>query len=169
MSRSLILTLGLLLVASVGAVGDEPAGPPLALSEPIACRAVRGYGDYDALDEPALTKDEKLLLYVQPSNHTIEPVGDKFRVHLTEDLQIRRKGQKRVLWSRQKIVEFRTESPERPERLYLGTTVGLKSCTPGTYVAEITLNDQLAPGGARTTRSFEFRVIPTPAPARPGR
>lgn len=152
---------------SVATPRSSDAEARLSMTPAIACRAIRGYEDYDALARPEVTRDEKLLLYLRPQHYTIETVGDRYRVHLSEDVRIRRQGQKRVLWSRARIVEYRAETQERPERLYLGTVLGLKGFPPGAYVAELTLHDRLAEG-AQTTQSVEFRIIATPARAAAG-
>src|SRR5581483_5601106 len=141
---------GLSLALMAVVVGLLPSGaddPRLSMTKPIACRAIRGYEDYDALEEPAVTPDEKLLIYVRPQNHATEPVEGKpaFRAHLIEDVNIRRKGQKKVVLGREKVVELKFESPEPPVNLYLGTSLGLKGIPPGEYEADLILKDQLRP------------------------
>jgi hypothetical protein len=166
---SLVLCLGLL--GGFSSRADEPVSredaleePGLKLSEPIACRNIKGYEDYEPLDEPALTKDEKLFIYLRPQDHTIDPVDDgKFRVHLVEDVNIHRKGQKRVLWGKERIIDYDVKVEYPPKNLYLGTTVSLKDLPVGEYTAEILVHDRLKKDETATA-TLDFRVVKAGAP-----
>lgn len=168
MRRPRSLPIAAVALAACGLAFDdpEPAPPRLRLTDPIACRTIRGFGDYDVIegDEPALTRDQKLMIYVQPIDHTFERSGEKFRAHLTQDVNIRKKGRKKILWGREKVVEYEGESDSPPVNLFLGTTVGLKGLAPGEYEAEIIVYDRLREGReASATRTLSFRVVPRPA------
>lgn len=141
---------------------DEP--PHLFLSDPIACRSIKGYEDYQPLEEPALTKDEKLFIYLRPSDHTIEPTDDgKFKIHLVEDVNVHRKGQKRVLWGKDKIIDYE-ETTEFPLRnVYLGSILSLKELPVGEYTAEIIVHDKLRKD-EKATVTLDFRVVKASAP-----
>ncbi|HEU5115313.1 MAG TPA: hypothetical protein VFT74_01415 [Isosphaeraceae bacterium] len=159
------------LSASPLMADDEPAPkddaavePGLTLSEPIACRNIKGYEDYEPLDEPELTKDEKLFIYLRPFDHTIEDAEDgKFHVHLAEDVNIHRKGQKRVLWGKKNIIDYDKTVDYPPRNLYLGSIVSLKELPVGEYTAEIFVHDQLKKNETKIAK-LDFRVVKAVAP-----
>ncbi len=172
MSVRILMALSLCLLVSTSSRADDPEPkdvdtpeePGLKLSEPIACRLIKGYEDYEPLDEPALTKDEKLFIYLRPSDHTIESVDDgKFRVHLVEDVNIHRKGSKRVIWGKEKIIDYDVSVEFLPRNLYLGSIVGLKELPPGDYTAEILVHDRLKKNETVTT-TLDFKVVKAKAP-----
>jgi hypothetical protein len=142
------------------AFGDDPA-EPLAMTDPVACRKIKGYEDYEPLDEPSIAPDEKLLIYTRVSGHSSRFLKGKYQVHLVQDVNIRKKGQKAVLWGRKKVVDFLGESDDEPRRLYLGTTLGLKGLKPGDYEAELILRDEFATKQMATQR-LAFQVVATP-------
>ena len=73
---------------------------PLAISKPIICKEIRGYEDYDVRKDGELRRDEKLLIYYLPLRYEEEAAGERFRIHLTQDGRIRRKGQRAVMYSK---------------------------------------------------------------------
>lgn len=143
----------------------------LAMTPAIACLAIRGYEDYDVRDEPAIENEEKLLLYFKTKNQTIQRAGSKYKVHLVEDVKVRRKGEKAILWSRDKIVSYQVSSEQRPENLYIATTLAFKGIPAGEYEAELILHDRLTKE-ATASQVFQFRIKPAAAstpPAKPGK
>ncbi len=143
---------------------DAPVEPGLSLSEPIACRNIKGYEDYEPLDEPELTRDEKLFIYLKPRDHTIEDDGEgKFHAHLVEDVNIHRKDQKRVLWGKEKIIDYDVKVDYPPRNLYLGSIVSLKELPVGEYTAEILVHDRLKKNETATAK-LDFRVVKAVAP-----
>lgn len=166
MPRSaLILCLALAMLAA-GPADDpkpepKPDAEPLAMTEPIACRAIRGYEDYDVLDPVEVTPDEKLLIYVRSLHHayTFDDDQGQYRAHLTEDVNIRKKGRKKVLVGREKVVDLEFSSNSPPVNLYLGTALGLKNMPPGEYEADLILKDALHPGST-AEQTLSFRVLP---------
>ena len=173
MSVRILLAASVCLLGFAGARADDPEPkddtpeePGLRLSEPIACRSIKGYEDYEPLDEPALTKDEKLFIYLRPFEHTIESVEDgKFRVHLVEDVNIHRRGSKRVIWGKEKIIDYDVSVEYLPRNLYLGSILGLKELPVGEYTAEILVHDKLKKDETATTK-LDFRVVKAVAPKR---
>lgn len=162
----LVATLGLaLLVGSPACPADDPDADALAMTEPVACRSIRGYEDYDALDPAEVTPDEKLLVYVRSLNHAWErPEGqDRYRAHLIQDVNLRRKGQKKVVLGREKVVDLEVESEEPPVNLYVGTTISLKGFPPGDYEADLILRDALRPG-SKAVATLSFRLLPRKPP-----
>jgi hypothetical protein len=143
------------------------------MSKAVVCRDIAGYEDYEPLAEPELTSDEKLLIYYRPLHFRVEQKGKLYRAHLIQDGRIRRKGQKQVLQSKDKMLSYEPKS-ERPfNQLYLRSIVSLKDLKPGEYEFEIILHDELAKGPP-ASQTLSFRVVPprkaapTPAPAPKG-
>src|SRR4051812_19724422 len=95
-----VLALGL---ASARGQDEGEGKVRLGMTTAVAGARVGGYEQYEPLDEPALTADEKLLVYYRPRNFGVERVeGGMYRAHLTEDGRIRRRGKKEVVWSKDK-------------------------------------------------------------------
>ncbi|CAN5794110.1 hypothetical protein BH23PLA1_BH23PLA1_32330 [soil metagenome] len=163
--RRPVALLVLLALPWIGA-DDEPE--PLRLTEPIVCLKIVGYDRYEARPEPALTSDEKLLIYIEPLNHTIvrDEESGRFRAHLTQSARVRRQGQKRVLWEQEDLGDYKPESDHPPRTLYLSSTIALKGLPLGDYEIDITYQDRLREG-AEATRTVEFRIIPAPPGADP--
>jgi hypothetical protein len=132
---------------------------PLAISKPIICKEIRGYEDFDVRKDGELQKDEKLLIYYLPLRYEEQAAGERFRVHLTQDGRIRRKGQKAVVYSKKDMLEFKTTYDPRSGRVYLQNIVSLKDLKPGEYEYDILLTDKL--GGGTATRTVPFKVVAT--------
>jgi hypothetical protein len=170
----------LVLLAPMQDAGDENR---LEMSEPIACRSVRGYEDYEPLDEPVVPRTEKLLIYTRPTGHAYAREEGGYRFHLVQDVNVRRKGEKKVLWGRKRIVEYADLSPRPPVALYLSTSLGLKEFPPGEYEADLILHDligkaeparrtlafRLVDSAPTATDSQDDRVTPPATGARAGR
>src|SRR4051794_700150 len=86
-------------LACSGVRGDEDAAG-FGMTAPVACESIRGYEDYDPLARPELTADEKLLLYFRPLHFKSTARKGEYEAHFTEDVRIRRRGGKAVLWSK---------------------------------------------------------------------
>jgi hypothetical protein len=155
---------GVLAISQAEAAGETT----LEVSEPIACRIVRGFEDFDRLEPVELLSHEKLIVYTRPSGHVIESTGGRYRAHLVQDIQIRRPGKKKALWSRKRVIDLVAENDDPPVRLYLASTIGLKGMTPGSYEADLILHDELAPDSEPVVRTLPFKVVATkPRPAPP--
>ncbi len=159
-----------LALAPVAQASDDPRPKTesLSMTDPIPCRSIRGYEDYDVLDPAEVTPDEKLLIYVRSRHHAYQFDDElgKYCADLIEDVNIRRKGQKKVLYGRDKVVDLKISSVQPPENLYLGTTLGLKGIPPGEYEADLILKDMLDPG-SKTEKSLSFRILPRKSGAGP--
>src|SRR5436309_5033416 len=84
---------------------DESQPPPretLRMTEGIVCRSIEGYEDYEPMPEAAMTSDEKLLVYYRPFGYQTAFVKGTYQAHLTQDFQIRKRGQKTVLFQKLK-------------------------------------------------------------------
>ncbi len=156
--RRPILVIFVLLLVAEARADDPEAKPPLEMTMAVACKSIKGHRDYVPLEEVALTRDEKLLVYLEPINHAYEKVGPMYRAHLTEDVNVRRHGEKKILWGRDKVIDYLAESRQPPTNLYLSTTLGLKPLPPGEYDLDIVLHDLVGkrPPARQTLR---FRVI----------
>ena len=166
---SRLLVLSLLLVPSPGAFwgDDDSDADRLGMSTPVVCVSVKGFRDYVERPEPVLTKDEKLVVYLEPRHFTIGRYKTLFRANLSIDGRIRRRGEKAVLRKKDDAVKYEVKSKDRPEFLYLTTSVSLKDLSPGEYDLDLILHDRLS-DDARATTTVKFRVKPIdPDPAEP--
>jgi hypothetical protein len=155
--RAALLPVIMVLTSGAALLPSDDPPVALAMTEPVACKKIRGFEDYDPLPNAVVVSGEKLLLYSRVTGHTIREEKGAFRAHLVEDVNIRKKGEKKVVWGRKKVVDFLADSKQPPERLYLGTTIALQGYRAGDYEAELILHDMLSPE-ATTTQKFEFKV-----------
>lgn len=155
------LSLALILFLVDDPSSQEVSPLSLEMTDPIACRSIRGYEDYEVLDPVEVTPDEKLLIYIRPRHHNyiFDEESGQYRAHLTEDVNLRQKGQERILFGREKVVDLKVESEFPPVNLYLGTTLGLKAMPPGDYEADLILKDALRPGST-ARKTLAFRILP---------
>lgn len=140
------------------APGDEDDGT-FRLTTPVACKSIDGYEDYVPLDPPALTADEKLLVYVRPVHFKTAKAGGTYEAHFTEDARIRRRGAKAVLWSKSRLLDYRPHAPRPPRLIYLRNTIALKGLKPGDYDLDLIVRDEVGKS-APATATLPFTVIP---------
>jgi hypothetical protein len=163
------IALTLLMVGQ--AAGQESRPKPtteparLGMTPAIACESITAYEQYVPLAEPAVTRDDKLLVYYQPTNYAIIKVGSKYQAHFTQDVRIRRRGQKPVIWAKEKLFDYTQESAYPPYQVCLTNKISMKLLTPGDYDLDIILHDQNAKG-ATAEQTFRFRVKASPPPAK---
>lgn len=160
MSARLTLLICLAAPFSENQVGSTDT--PLATTDPLVCKQVRGFRDYDKRDPPELTSDEKLLIYFEPLHYTIGRTesGEKYRAHLVVDAILRRKGQKKPLLAEDRIIDYKPESTDPPTSLYLSATIALKGLSPGEYEVELLLKDGLASARMPVRKTIPFKIIP---------
>lgn len=132
------------------------------MSPAVACKAVEGYDDYEPLPDATLTSDEKLLVYYRPTGFQTEQVDGKFRAHFVQDARIRRRGEKTVLKSRKRLLEYEVKSDLPPALVYLRNTISLKGMKPGDYELDIILHDKIG-GGSPATQALAFQIVAAPA------
>lgn len=149
--------IGLLACLAVARGDDPPTSSKLAMSPAVVCEKINGYGDYVTKDEPAVNRDDKMLVYFEPTGFAYETVGKEYRVHLVEDGRIRRKGERRVLLAKDKLVDYKGKSKEPPLNIFLSNSISLKSLPPGEYEMEIILRDEIGKGPT-TSQILKFRV-----------
>jgi hypothetical protein len=145
------------------AVGDDPKPPVsrLKISPAVVCTKIDGYRRFKPRKPVELTKDEKLVVYYEPTGHQTESRAGVFRAHLVQDGSVRRATVKSPVWEREKMVEYKPEASTRPDYLYIESTVSLKTLEPGEYVFDIVLRDIIS--GSTATQSVPFMVIKRPA------
>ncbi len=172
-SRHLVLAAAVWVAAGAalppppgGGDRDEGDDGSFGFSAPVACKEVRGYEDYDTLPDAALTRDEKLIVYFIPRHFKSEPKGKKYRVHFTQDGRVRRRGQKAVIWSLPKALEYKDEFDGPPQSVFLTNKLALKALPPGDYDYEIILRDAVGHSTA-ATRTLPFTILPSPDPKAP--
>jgi hypothetical protein len=136
----------------------------LKIAKAVACRSIDGYERYTPLPGGTITAEEKLQIYYRVLHCKFAVKGDEYLVHLTQDGQIRRKGDKTVLRSKQKILDYEAKTSNQPDWIFLRNSVPLKGLIPGDYEYDIILRDEFNPGPP-VTQTVRFRII---APALPG-
>ena len=168
-------SVALSVVLIVG-VGEESlhAGPPLSdpevarddllsMSPGIVCREIEGYEKYEEMPDSALTSDEKLLIYYRPHRYAVDRGGDSYHIHLSQEGQLRKKGEKAILFRKDKLVDYEWKGTKTPGPLYLKNTIAIKGLKPGDYEFDITLHDKLSKDPA-ATQTVSFKIIPAVMP-----
>ena len=156
-------------LAAPAATGQEANRPPdtparsLRIEEPIVCRTIDGFENYEPLPNAEQTSDEKLLVYLRPRDYAIVRKGDEFAAHFTQDGQIRSAGKKKVLRHKDNILDYEAVSRQPPRNVYLTNHVSLKGLPPGEYEYDVILRDE---HGDKTpvTASVKFRIVAAKLP-----
>jgi hypothetical protein len=149
----------------------ETAAKPIRLrmTPAVACRAIDGFEQYEILPGAALTAEEKLLVYYRPLDYTTVQKDDFFKAHLTQDGQVRRRGEKTVLLRKKSLLDYEPKSRNPLGPIYLRNSFSLKGLTPGEYEYDIILRDENEPGPP-AIQSLKFRVVaPVPPELEPAR
>lgn len=145
---------------STRANDDEPPdNGAFGFTSPVICKEIRGYEDYDPLPDATLTRDDKLLVYFKPLHYKSAQSDQKFQAHFTQDAKIRRRGQKNILWSKPKILDYKATSATPPRNIFLRNAIALKDLKPGEYELEIVLTDKIG-NSEPATRKLFFKVVP---------
>ncbi len=136
----------------------KPGG--LRMSRAVVCKAINGYEDYKPLPGAAQTSEEKLLVYFRPLRYKIEDADGLYRAHLVQDNEIRKKGEKKIVRYKKKVVEYEPKTKDPPKQLYIRNTISLKGLAPGEYDLTIILRDELDKAAPPSKQVVRFKVIP---------
>ena len=149
-------------------IGDEQEKDDgsFSVSQPVLCKDVRGYEDYEELSVPELTSEDKLLVYFRPRHFKAAVVGNKFEAHFTQDGKIRRRGEKPVLWQKVNLLDYSQKGDSRDLPVSIRNTVSLKTLKPGEYEYEIILRDEVGKS-APASRKVYFKVVAAKAKEEP--
>jgi hypothetical protein len=129
------------------------------MTAPVVCKEIRGYEDFDPLPDAAITSDEKLLVYFRPRHFKTTATSEgRHEAHLTQDCRVRRRGEKRVIWSKDHMVDYQPVADAPPRQIYLRNTISLKGLKPGDYELDVVLHDRIGQGPP-AVRSVVFHVI----------
>ena len=131
-----------------------------AFSPPVICSQINGYEDYEERPDANLTKDEKLQLYFRPRHFKSEKVGKKYQAWFSADVRIRRKGQKILIYTKDKFADYKHADNEPLQLLFLRSSISLKSLKPGDYELDLILHD-LVGKSAPAKRTVFFKIVPT--------
>jgi hypothetical protein len=145
----------------------EDSSDALRMTPAVVCESVAGFRDYVTKDVQVVTRDDKLILYFEPTGFATEKVGRAHRVHLTEDVRLRKHGERKVLWQKDDLLTYEPKAKTPPTALYCSNTIAVKGCEPGEYDLELILHDRIAKG-APARQIVRFRVKPSP-PAEPAK
>jgi hypothetical protein len=135
----------------------------LRIAKAVACRSIDGYERYVPLPNGAITAEEKLQIYYRVIHCKFAVKGDEYTVHLVQDGQIRRKGDKAVLRRKEKILDYEAKTTHPPDWIFLRNSVPLKGLVPGEYDYDIILRDEHNPGPP-VIQTVRFRIIPPALP-----
>ncbi len=150
------------LICSGPPIDDDPN--PLRMSKALACKSVQGFESYVELTDAALTADDKLLVYYEPSGFATKPDRDEHIARFSQRGKIRRKGTTAVVWSKPDLLDYTARGPSPPDRVYLMNTIALKGLKPGDYELEIQLKDELGSNSATQTLAFKIVTAKLPPP-----
>jgi hypothetical protein len=137
---------------------DDPDDGSFGFTKPVACVEINGFDDYVELSGAALTSDEKLIVYFRPRHFKTTRVGRQYEAHFTEDVRVRRRGQKPVLWSKLKMVDYQPKADIPRPPIYFHNKIALKGLMPGLYELEIVLRDEVGQTPP-AVRVLPFEVI----------
>jgi hypothetical protein len=133
------------------------------MSTAVVCKSIEGFESYKKLPGAALTSDEKLLIYYRPLGFKSPIVDGKYQVHFVQDGQIRKRGEKKVLREKLKMLDSSHQSEFPQDTLFLRNTVSLKGLAPGDYDFTIILRDEITKGPA-VIQVVRFRIVAANAP-----
>lgn len=131
----------------------------LRIGKAVACRSIEGYERYVPLRNGAITAEEKLQIYYRVLRCKFAVQGHEYLVHLIQDGQIRRKGDKNVLRAKKNILNYEARTTNPPDWIFLRNSVPLKGLIPGEYEYDIILRDEYNPGPP-VIQTVRFRVVP---------
>lgn len=136
------------------------------MSAAVVCKSIDGFESYKKLPGAELTSDEKLLIYYRPLGFKTAMVDGRYQVHFVQDGQIRKRGEKKVLREKLKMLDSSDKSEFPPQTLFLRNTVSLKGLAPGEYDFTIILHDEISKGPA-VSQVVRFRIVPAVVAADP--
>lgn len=143
-------------------IDSEPN--PLRMSKALACKSVAGFESYVELPDAALTADDKLLVYYEPSGFATRPDRDEHIARFSQRGKIRRKGTTAVVWSKPDLLDYTARGASPPARVYLMNAIALKGLKPGDYELEIQLKDEVGLISATQTLAFKIVAAKIPPP-----
>ena len=104
-------------------------------------------------------------MYFRPLRYKIEAGDDGYyRAHVVQDNEIRKKGEKKIVRYKKKVVEYEPKTKDPPKQLYIRNTISLKGLEPGEYDLTIILRDELDKTAPPSRQVVRFKVIPAHDP-----
>ena len=155
-----------------GRADESPSAPKpggLRMSRAVICESIDGYEQYKPLAGAALTSEEKLLVYYRPLRYKVEFVDGYYHAHVTQDNEIRRRGAKKIVRQKRKVVDYEPKSKTGLGQLFMRTMISLKGLEPGDYDLTIILHDELAKDDPASRQVVKFKVVPPDDPRQAGR
>jgi hypothetical protein len=81
-----------------------------------------------------------------------------------QDVRIRKRGDKKVIWSKDNVADYKAETADPPRFLCMYNKIALKALEPGDYDLDIVLHD-MNTKGATAEQTLRFKVKPSPPPS----
>jgi hypothetical protein len=145
----------------------EPEARGLNMTRAVACLSIDGYERFEPLPGAELTSEDKLLVYYRPLQYKIEHEEAGYHVHLTQDAEIHRRGEKAALQRKANMVDYEIREKFSPDFLFIRNTVSLKGLKPGEYDFVIILHDTLGQK-VSAQQTMPFRIVPVKLPSPDG-
>lgn len=130
------------------------------LTEPVVCRSIKGFRDYEVLEPRELTTYDKLLIYLEPSGFSLKNKEEKLFIDLRQGAILHAKGSKKRIFEKEELFQYNPEVDSPYQQIYLAATIGFKNLIPGEYVLELWTVDKLAKPEKKEIQIIEFRIIP---------
>ncbi|MDX2037474.1 MAG: hypothetical protein SFX72_12550 [Isosphaeraceae bacterium] len=158
-TRNLALLAAICTFFSVDAIARDDERE-FSISEPVFCKEVRGYRDFDRLEPARYTRDDKITIYCEPRGHEIRPVkdGKGYRAHVVTSGKVRKKGRKEVIFEKKELLDYDVTADFPPRAIYLQTILAIKNLRPGDYEFDLTVEDLLDDRRA-AKRTVGFTVV----------
>lgn len=117
------------------------------------CYDIQGFGNYHRIDTFTLQEGQPLLLYLEIEGFGVEEDGNKYWIHLSEDMVIK-DNQGNVLIQRDDFMTYRKffRVPVVPFHLENRVT----AIPPGEYTYHLTIHDHVK--SVSISREFKFSV-----------
>ena len=153
--------------SSAAIAQDDEAS--LGMSPGIVCRSIDGYEDYEPLPaRPRRPTRSSSFTFARSASRTNSRT-DSTAPHLVPDFQVRRRGEKAIIFQKKKMFEYKPKERQPVRSIYMKAIVALKDSAsnkrlpPGEYDLTIILHDEIAKCPP-ATQVVKFTVIPADDP-----
>jgi len=118
------------------------------------CYSIEDFGVYNKMDSRELKSGQPLLLYLEIEGYGVKREGDRYWIHVSEDMTIKSKDGE-ILIQRENFLTYHKYFLVPIVPFYLENKV--TSIPPGQYTYHLTLRDHTRE--VTVTREFDFSVL----------
>ena len=135
-------------------LADLSARTPLFLTAAVFVQGPsRGYGQYDLRPHNVFTRDEPMLVYLEPSGFDHAKEGELYRISLACDYAVLdAKG--KLLTTDRTLKEIDLVSHQANSEMAIDLRLPYFDLAPGNYVLELQVRDRLAGDNAKVRLNF---------------